>query len=222
MQWTNHSFFWICPSTATLKRIWNAWLHKCSSSLTQGHYTWWHNQVLKCLADVLETQRTRVNALPPSSDCWQPFGSVKVKPAAQQLIHRTAGQSMSLEAVGWPGQEAPSRVCSHQPVTRPCFLVSLPQHIFIIELTVPREGAVKKAYEWKKLEYAQLAADVQQQGWTAEVGPVEGNQGLCWKRKDPLNLLEVSGAYQQTTEAGGTHLTTQKVPSVNWEPNRYE
>lgn len=64
-------------------------------------------------------------------------------------------------------------------MTRPCFLVSLPQHIFIIELTVPREGAVKKAYEWKKLEYAQLAADVQQQGWTAEVGPVEGNQGLC-------------------------------------------
>lgn len=42
--------------------------------------------------------------------------------------------------------------------------------VYIIELTVPWEGAVEEAYERKKLRYADLAADAQQQGWNAKVG----------------------------------------------------
>lgn len=53
----------LCPSLATLKHI----LVGCKTSLTQGRYTWRHNQVLKCLAAVLESRRISVNALPPPS-----------------------------------------------------------------------------------------------------------------------------------------------------------
>ncbi len=45
--------------------------------------------------------------------------------------------------------------------------------VYIIELTVPWEGAVEEAYERKKLRYAELAADAQQQGWKAKVRSVE-------------------------------------------------
>ena len=41
--------------------------HPGKKSLTQGRYTWRHNQVLKCLAATLETRRTSINAIPPPS-----------------------------------------------------------------------------------------------------------------------------------------------------------
>ncbi|GAA6106616.1 uncharacterized protein LOC124392079 [Tachysurus ichikawai] len=63
----------LCPSLATLEHI----LVGCKTSLTQGRYTWRHNQVLKCLAAVLESQRTSMNALPPLSSQWQPTPFVR-------------------------------------------------------------------------------------------------------------------------------------------------
>ena len=45
--------------------------------------------------------------------------------------------------------------------------------VYIIELTVPWEGAVEEAYERKKLRYADLAAEAGQRGWKAKVCPVE-------------------------------------------------
>lgn len=53
-----------CPlcstPAATLQHI----LTGCKVSFSQGHYTWRHNQVLKCLAATLERRRTTINALP--------------------------------------------------------------------------------------------------------------------------------------------------------------
>lgn len=45
--------------------------------------------------------------------------------------------------------------------------------VYIIELTVPWEDAVEETYERKKLRYTELAAQVQQQSWRAEVHSVE-------------------------------------------------
>lgn len=42
------------------------------------------------------------------------------------------------------------------------FLSSFLKLIYIIELTVPCEGAVEEVYERKKLRYTDLAADAQQ------------------------------------------------------------
>ncbi len=51
----------LCPSPASLKHI----LVGCKKSLSHGHYTWRHNQVLRCLAAAIETRRIFTNALPP-------------------------------------------------------------------------------------------------------------------------------------------------------------
>ncbi|KAJ8414647.1 hypothetical protein AAFF_G00038490 [Aldrovandia affinis] len=50
----------LCPTPATLGHI----MTGCKISLTQGRYTWRHNQVLKNLASALENKRSAINALP--------------------------------------------------------------------------------------------------------------------------------------------------------------
>ncbi|KAL7383413.1 hypothetical protein ABVT39_010137 [Epinephelus coioides] len=50
----------LCPTPATLKHI----MTGCKTSLTQGSYTWRHNQVLKSLAAALESKRNTTNSLP--------------------------------------------------------------------------------------------------------------------------------------------------------------
>lgn len=57
---------------------------------------------------------------------------------------------------------------------------------------MPREGAVEEAYERKKLRYAELAADAQQKGWKAKVGPVEvGRRGFV-----PISTSRLLGEYE--------------------------
>ncbi|XP_059905299.1 inactive dipeptidyl peptidase 10-like [Gadus macrocephalus] len=50
----------LCPTPGTLKHI----LTGCKTSLTQGHYTWRHNQVFKNLAAALESKWNTTNSLP--------------------------------------------------------------------------------------------------------------------------------------------------------------
>lgn len=58
----------LCSMPASLKHI----LVGCKASLTQGRYTWWHNQVLRCLAAKVETRRITINAMPlPTQDKFQ-------------------------------------------------------------------------------------------------------------------------------------------------------
>ncbi|KAK9523107.1 hypothetical protein VZT92_019529 [Zoarces viviparus] len=51
----------LCPTPATLKHI----MVSCKTSLTQGRYTWRHNQVLKSLASAIDIKRCATNSLPP-------------------------------------------------------------------------------------------------------------------------------------------------------------
>ncbi|KAK2831157.1 hypothetical protein Q7C36_016243 [Tachysurus vachellii] len=143
----------LCPSLATLKHI----LVGCKTSLAQGRYTWRHNQVLKCLAAVFESQRTSANVHPP--------------PIIQVAANTICSGGMGLEAAG--------RLCFPAEIAainlRPDLVLwsaSL-KLVYIIELTVPWESAVEEAYELKKLRYAELATDAQQQGWNVKVHPVE-------------------------------------------------
>ncbi|CAJ1055818.1 uncharacterized protein LOC121852521 [Xyrichtys novacula] len=58
----------LCSMPATLRHI----LTGCKTSLTQGRYTWRHNQVLKVLASTLEDKRAATNSLPPPASNQQP------------------------------------------------------------------------------------------------------------------------------------------------------
>ncbi|MGH0139399.1 UNVERIFIED_CONTAM: hypothetical protein FKN15_069489 [Acipenser sinensis] len=45
--------------------------------------------------------------------------------------------------------------------------------VLLVELTVSWEDSVEEAYKWKKLCYAELAAEMEQQGWIVWVYPVD-------------------------------------------------
>lgn len=72
----------LCQEHASLRHI----LSGCTTSLTQGRYTWRHNQVLRELASVLEQKRTTINNLPQTSARQVNF--INFVPAGQQQEHR--------------------------------------------------------------------------------------------------------------------------------------
>ena len=155
----------LCPCPATLKHIWDA--------RPASPKAWWQNQVLKCLAAVLESRWTSVNSLPPPSSRWKPTPIVregKSRPNNGQLSRARDWKMLA---------DLDTKLCFPAEITstnlRPDLVLwsaSL-KLVYIIELTVPWEGAVEEAYERKKLRYAELAAEAQQQGWKAKVCPVE-------------------------------------------------
>lgn len=63
--------------------------HWLQTSLSHGHYTWWHSQVLRQLAIILERKRVTTHALPspipgfPSSSPFVKAGQNPVKPSVR-------------------------------------------------------------------------------------------------------------------------------------------
>ncbi|KAL1259032.1 hypothetical protein QQF64_009609 [Cirrhinus molitorella] len=156
----------LCSKPASLKHI----LTGCKVSLTQGRYTWHHNQVLKSLAATLEHRQTAANAKTPSAS--NPLSAVTfvcegarknqsgfVTSEYSQL--RTACDWKMLVDVGqrlaFP-QEIATTTVRPDVVFWPLSL----RKVFIVELTVPWEDSVEEAYERKHLRYADLAAEAQQ------------------------------------------------------------
>ena len=176
----------LCPSPANLKHI----LVGCKTGLTQGRYTWRHNQVLKCLAAMLETRRTTINALPPSSRPTSARGFVceGAKPTKTKAS-TTSDPGQLGGARDWrlvvdlsPRLYFPPEIATTN--LRPDLVLwsSSTKKVYIVELTVPWEDAVEEAYERKSLKYAELAADAEQRGWKAKVCPVEvGCRGFVGK-----------------------------------------
>lgn len=166
----------LCPSPATLRHI----LTGCKTSLTQGRYTWRHNQVLKSLAAALETKRSNINSSPRASNSIkaQTFireGQPKPKHPPTKPKLGKLGMAQDWKMLVDIGQQLifPPEIAA--TTLRPDLVLWSPslKAVNIIELTVPWEGATEEAYERKKLRYTELAADAQHRGWNAQVYPVE-------------------------------------------------
>lgn len=167
----------LCPADATLKHI----LTGCKTSLTQGRYTWRHNQVLKCLAAAVETKRATVNSLPQTatnSTITASFvreGQKKPNHPPSTLKLRELAKARDWKLLVDIGHQLifPPEIAS--TTLRPDMVLWSPlmKSVYIIELTVPWENAVEEAYERKKLRYTELAMDAQQRGWSTKIYPVE-------------------------------------------------
>ena len=144
----------LCPTPATLKHI----LVGCKTGLTQGRYTWRHNQVLQCLAAVMESRRMSVNALPPPSR--RPATTFVREGGGQATLTTTRPETGQLGgARDWKmladlGQKLrfPAEIATSN--LRPDLVLwsaSLKQ-VYIVELTVPWESAVFDDDAWWKWE----------------------------------------------------------------------
>ena len=189
----------LCHTPANLRHI----LSGCKVSLTQGRYTWRHNQVLRQLAGVLEERRIAVNTQPRQRSSAPSF-TVFVRAGAQPRRTQNRQKTSSLDIAGdWE-----MRVDLDRMLVVPAEIVetSLRPDIilwsksqkscYIIELTVPWESAIEEAYERKKSKYAEIAAQARRNGWRAEVLPVEvGCRGFVSKSTTwLLKKMGVTGA----------------------------
>ncbi|KAJ8014448.1 hypothetical protein DPEC_G00040330 [Dallia pectoralis] len=151
------------------------------TSLTQGRYTWRHNQVLKSLAAALERKRNAINSLPLRTTnsipalTFIPEGEKRpnyrpIRPETGQLA--TARDWKMLADLGQQLNFPPEIAVT---TLRPDLVLWSPslKSVYIIELTVPWESSTEEAYEHNKLRYTDLAADAQQRGWRAKIYPVE-------------------------------------------------
>lgn len=186
-----------CLAPATLKHI----LVGCKISLTQGRYTWRHNQVLKCLASTLESKRITVNTMPleARTTFWQPKSFVRE--GEKRSTNRSPPDLCPLNAA----RDWEMRVDLSQRFTFPPEIAAtnlLPdldlwskscRRVFIVELTVPWEEAIDEAFERKRLRYADLAAEADDRGLKVNVRPVEvGSRGFVAQRKTIKDLATVA------------------------------
>ncbi len=166
----------LCQTPATLRHI----LVGCKISLSQGRYTWRHNQVLRQLAIILEGRRTTTNGLPPpmpgfsKATTFIRAGQLPVKPTTKMettLLDTARDWKMQVDLdqkLRFPPEIITTNL-------RPDLILwsKSQKSLFIVELTVPWEAAIGEANERKRLKYSDLAAEAVQRGWRTQLLPVE-------------------------------------------------
>lgn len=115
-----------------------------------------------------------MNAFPPPSSQWQPTPFVQEGEGQANLTTIKSDSGQLGRARDWKLELCfPAEIAA--PNLRPDLVLwsASRKLVYIIELTVPWEGAVEEAYERKRLRFAELATDARQQGWNVKVRPVE-------------------------------------------------
>ncbi|XP_047436657.1 uncharacterized protein LOC125005378 [Mugil cephalus] len=197
----------LCQTPGTLRHI----LTGCKTSLSQGRYTWRHNQVLRQLAITLEERRSTTNALPPpmprhsNTTTFVKAGQLPIKPSArvETTILDSARDWRMLVDLDKKLVFPPEIITTN---LRPDLVLwsTSQKSVFIVELTVPWEAAVGEAYERKQLKYADVAAEAEQRGWRTQVLPVEvGCRGFV--ATSTTKLLKRMGVRGQCSAKPSSH-----------------
>ena len=152
-------------------------------ALTQGRYTWRHNQVLKVLAHLLETERKRKHAGQQQVQKFIKF----VKSGDQPDDRKGTPQKLEVlaSADDWEFRaEIGGKLTFPEIVEttlRPdTVLFSRSKtKLILVELTVPWETRCEEAHERKFVKYEDLSVECNQKGWQSWNLPVEvGGRGF--------------------------------------------
>ena len=185
----------LCQNPGNLEHI----LSSCQVALTQGRYTWRHNQVLKVLAHVLETERKRKHAGQQQVQKFIKFVKSGDKPdnrkgRPQKLGVLASADDWELRADIGGKLTFPEIV---ETTLRPDIVLfsRSKEKLVLVELTVPWETRCEEAHERKFVKYEDLLEECNQKGWQTWNLPVEvGGRGFpaksCWKA---LSVLGITG-----------------------------
>ncbi len=208
----------LCHAPASLKHI----LSGCTTSLTQGRYTWRHNQVLRELTSILEQRRITTNNLPQTSARRVHF--LRFVPAGQPQEHQTTSKDTSILqcARDWKLEVDVDKKLVFPPkivatTLRPDMVLWSPtaKLAYVVELTVPWEDGVEEAYERKKNRYSDLAAEASQNGWKSTIYPVEvGCRGFV--AASTISLLRKMGVRGCSLQQAIKTVSSAAERSSNW------
>ena len=135
-------------------------LSSCGSSLQM--YTWRHNRVLAILAEITETQCMVANQQ-PTQDRKPCISFLQEGEAPPRQVSKPQGQKFLAASRDWK-MTADLKEALHFPhhivhtQERPDIMIwsDTVKHVIIVELTVPWEENMEKAFERKKLRYENL------------------------------------------------------------------
>nr|XP_034331688.1 uncharacterized protein LOC117690947 [Crassostrea gigas] len=162
----------LCGKQANLEHI----LSSGSVALSEGRYTWRHDQILSVLADSLEKARKR----PPPKDKRLKFINC-VRAGEREKIGSTGdGRGLLGTAGDWQMRadlktrmQFPTEVASTNKRPDIAIWSLASRQVIVVELTVPWEERMEDAYERKMGKYQVLVADCQERGWRVWCFPVE-------------------------------------------------
>ena len=188
----------LCNGRQTVEHV----LSSCRTALTQGRYTWRHNQVLKELAEAVQFNATKSRVrLPEPETVFHSAGQKKRWPTSSHLC-RPCKPGLLSAADDWecaadlPGWNLYPEIISKTGLRPDIVLHSQKaKEILLIELTVPYESRIEEAHGFKMEKYADLARDLREAGLQTSVFAVEvGARGFVGSSAyDLMKRLSISG-----------------------------
>jgi hypothetical protein len=183
----------LCQKPANLEHV----LSACKTALTDGRYTWRHDQVLKVIADGFDKSRRQVRPIRKKVEFinfQRAGGSGKTGKTVSQGLLSTASD-WQLRADIHTQLQFPTNIAITN--SRPDIVLwsEASKQVVIIELTVPWEDRLEEAHERKLSKYQQLVDDCRMNGWKSWCLPVEvGCRGFIGKSLwQALRLLGITG-----------------------------
>ena len=168
----------LCKERQTVEHV----LSSCRAALTQGRYTWRHNQVLKVLAEAVEfniamgTSRRRQEPKilfqkEGGGGSW-PITSAPSKYRSTGLLSEADDWECAADLQEWT-TGYPDVI--KRSGLRPDIVLhsKSAMEILLIELTVPYESRIDDAHVYKTEKYSDLAKELQEAGFKTRVFAVE-------------------------------------------------
>jgi hypothetical protein len=215
----------LCGARGTLDHV----LSSCHVALTQGRYTWRHDQVLREVADTLERERkSRNKPANPKAGLimFVKEGQTKKPPpvTATGILHQAPDWKMACDLdkrLTFP-EIVPTTL-------RPDIVLwsTAAKKLIVVELTVPWEERCEAAHERKRAKYDNLLAECRQQGWQTWNFPIEvGCRGFpaqsLWRMFSALGVTgrQRRSAVQNISKAAerASCWVWIKRNTVSWKP----
>ena len=168
----------LCKERQTVEHV----LSSCRAALSQGRYTWRHNQVLKVLAEAIEFNLAMgtTRRQPERQILFQKAGGVGSWPITS-LQSTYSKKGLLSEAEDWECAADLQDWNTGYPEVikrtglRPDIVLhsKSAMEILLIELTVPYESRIDNANEYKREKYSDLVKELKEAWYNAKVFPVE-------------------------------------------------
>ena len=194
----------LCNERQTLEHV----LSSCKTALTQGRYTWRHNQVLKELAEAIKFNVSKRQVIRTGQETvFLTAGGKKSWPTAKSLC-RPVSQNLLGKADDWEcAADLPDWNRYPEIIKRTGMRPDIVLHsqkakeVLLIELTVPYESRSEAAHAYKTEKYADLAKGLREAGFQAQVFAVEvGARGFVGASAyDLMKRLSISARSRTRT-----------------------
>ena len=165
----------LCQGRQTTEHV----LSSCRVALTQGRFTWRHNKVLQELATIISTAKGQVEAPKNQIPTFSSEGGkstwlgcpTNINPEKTTLLSGCKEWVVAADLPNWgnyPDVIKKTRL-------RPDIVIysESTNKIIMVELTVPYENRMEQAHVYKEEKYQDLRKELERQGYSAYILPVE-------------------------------------------------